>query len=133
MFSFSRFIFGLMMVCFSMFVLNAIAQTGDTSGQPTATANQSTNTMMTATTTTKMHHKRMKHMVNINAADVKVLAKVRGIGKRRAVAIVAYRTKNGSFASVEDLKNVMNAKGKPAFTSKGIMLLQKHLTVGASS
>jgi competence protein ComEA len=42
--------------------------------------------------------------VNINTADAATLAKeLTGIGKARAEAIVAYRTKNGPFKSADEL------------------------------
>ena len=47
--------------------------------------------------------------VNINTADADALGKVKGIGAKKAKEIVDYRTKNGNFKAVEDLKNV---KGK---------------------
>jgi competence protein ComEA len=50
--------------------------------------------------------------VNINSADETALAAVKGIGKKKAKAIVDYRTKNGSFKSIDDLKNVKGIKQK---------------------
>ena len=44
--------------------------------------------------------------VNINTASVKELMKLPGIGKKKAMAIVEYREKNGNFSSVEDLSKV---------------------------
>jgi len=44
--------------------------------------------------------------VNINTAGKAELMSVRGIGERRAEAIIAYRDKNGPFKSVEDLESV---------------------------
>ena len=45
--------------------------------------------------------------VNINTADVKVLAKeLDGIGPERAKAIIAFREKNGPFKTADDLKKV---------------------------
>jgi competence protein ComEA len=45
--------------------------------------------------------------VNINRADAATLASsLRGIGLRKAEAIVAYRTEHGPFKSVDDLANV---------------------------
>ncbi|MBE0485482.1 ComEA family DNA-binding protein [Marinobacter sp.] len=44
--------------------------------------------------------------ININTADVAVLASLNGIGESKAQAIVAYRDENGPFQSVEDLANV---------------------------
>lgn len=46
-------------------------------------------------------------MVNINTADAKTLAKnIKGIGDKKAKAIVAYRARHGRFKSVDDLKKV---------------------------
>ncbi len=44
--------------------------------------------------------------VNINAAGADELEKIRGVGKVLAGRIVAYRTSNGPFISVEDIKKV---------------------------
>jgi competence ComEA-like helix-hairpin-helix protein len=44
--------------------------------------------------------------VNINSADVITLQKIKGFGKKKAQAVVEYRTKNGAFSSVEDLLKV---------------------------
>ncbi|KTC76090.1 competence protein ComEA [Legionella birminghamensis] len=45
--------------------------------------------------------------VNLNRADVKVLSKsIKGIGKKRAEAIVKYRGEHGDFKRVEDLASV---------------------------
>lgn len=42
--------------------------------------------------------------VNINSADAATLAReLKGIGPTRAEAIVAYRTKNGAFRSIDEL------------------------------
>lgn len=61
--------------------------------------------------------------VNINTADAKTLAKVRGISMKRANAIVAYRTKNGNFTSTQDLVKV---KG---ISKKFLKRVEKSLTV----
>jgi competence protein ComEA len=44
--------------------------------------------------------------VNINTAGKAELMAVRGIGEKRAEAIIAYREQHGPFKSVEDLENV---------------------------
>jgi len=44
--------------------------------------------------------------VNINTANVDVLATLNGIGEKKAAEIVAYREANGKFSKVEDLLNV---------------------------
>ena len=45
--------------------------------------------------------------VDINSADAKAIAKVmKGVGIKKAKAIVAYRNKHGKFKSVEELSKV---------------------------
>lgn len=63
--------------------------------------------------------------VNINSATAEELKALPGIGPSKAAAIVAYREQNGSFKSVDDLKNV---KG----IGEGILAkLREEATVGA--
>jgi competence protein ComEA len=50
--------------------------------------------------------------VNINTADEVSLASVKGIGEKKAKAIIAYREKNGQFKSVDDLTKVKGIKEK---------------------
>ena len=50
--------------------------------------------------------------VNINTADEAALTSVKGIGKTRAKAIIAYREANGAFTSVDDLTKVKGIKAK---------------------
>ncbi len=61
--------------------------------------------------------------VNINTASVQELDAVKGIGPSKAKAIVDYRTKNGPFKSVDDLKQV---KG---FGAKSVAKLRSELSV----
>ena len=61
--------------------------------------------------------------VNLNTATAGDLDGIKGIGPSKAKAIIDYRSKNGSFKSVEDLKNV---KG---FGEKSIAKLKGELTV----
>ncbi len=49
-------------------------------------------------------------LVNINTASVSELTGVSGIGESRARAIIDYREKNGTFSSVEEIKNVDGIK-----------------------
>lgn len=44
--------------------------------------------------------------VNINKATASELETINGVGPALAEKIIAYRTANGRFATVEDLKNV---------------------------
>lgn len=50
--------------------------------------------------------------VNINTASVDELIALNGIGKVKAEAIVAYRTANGPFKTVDDLTKVKGLGGK---------------------
>ena len=108
----------------SVFAINGYAQAAaSTTTSTTATA--PANSMMKVTPATKAG----KAQVNLNTADSTALAKVKGIGPKKAQAIVAYRTKTGNFTAVDDLKNVKNAKGKAYFNAKQIKKLSKKLTV----
>lgn len=49
-------------------------------------------------------------LVDINHADISELCTITGIGEGRAKAIVAYREKQGSFTSVEQIMNVEGIK-----------------------
>jgi competence protein ComEA len=44
--------------------------------------------------------------VNINTADEAALKSLKGIGEKKAKAIIEYREKNGSFKTVDDLAKV---------------------------
>ncbi len=48
--------------------------------------------------------------VNINTADKELLCSLPGIGDTRAESIIAYRKKNGAFASIEDIMMVSGIK-----------------------
>ena len=52
--------------------------------------------------------------LNINTADAQTIvdAHIKGIGKKRAEAIVAYRQAHGPFKSIEDLKKIKGLSGK---------------------
>ena len=61
--------------------------------------------------------------VNLNTATASDLDGIKGIGPSKAKAIIDYRSKNGPFKSIDDLKNV---KG---FGEKSIAKLKGELTV----
>lgn len=65
--------------------------------------------------------------VNINTATPAELDGVKGIGPSKAQAIVDYRSKNGPFKSLDDLKNV---KG---FGEKSIAKLKGELSVSGGT
>lgn len=61
----------------------------------------------------KQHHSARSHSksdntqsVDINQADATQLATLKGIGPKKAQAIIAYRTAHGAFKTVEELANV---------------------------
>lgn len=45
-------------------------------------------------------------LVNINTAETEELTSLSGIGGAKALAVLSYRKENGSFSSIEDIKNV---------------------------
>ncbi len=45
-------------------------------------------------------------VVDINKADVETLVLLKGVGEKRAKAIVAYRELHGEFNTIDDLLNV---------------------------
>lgn len=62
-------------------------------------------------------HKTQKNQavttpIDINSSDATTLARLKGIGPKKAEAIVAYRQKNGPFKSVDDLTNVRGIGAK---------------------
>ena len=61
--------------------------------------------------------------VNINKADVKTLATLKGIGKDRAQKIVEYREKNGPFQKPEDLMKVKGIGKKIFDQNKDFILI----------
>lgn len=62
---------------------------------------------------------KTESLVNINKADVAAFDGLKGIGKKKAEAIVAYRKQNGSFKSVDDLLKVKGMSQKILDMNKG--------------
>jgi len=56
--------------------------------------------------------------VNINSADINQLSMIKGIGSKKAQAIIDYRTMNGNFTALEELTKV---KGIGKSTLKKIL------------
>lgn len=64
--------------------------------------------------------------VDINNADAETLAvELKGIGLKKAQAIVAYRNENGVFKAIEDLANVKGISHKTIEKNKENILLGK--------
>lgn len=55
-----------------------------------------------------------KDMVDLNTATVKELSSLPGIGKKRAQAIIAYRTENNRFESIDEIRTIEGI-GKKTF------------------
>ncbi len=53
--------------------------------------------------------------IDLNAATVKELSALPGVGKKKAEAIVAYRAENGEFESVDEIRKV-DGIGKKTFS-----------------
>lgn len=45
-------------------------------------------------------------VIDVNKADIETLALLKGVGEKKAQAIIAYRELHGDFNSVDDLLNV---------------------------
>ena len=64
--------------------------------------------------------------VNINTANAQALSKnIKGIGLKKAQAIVAYREKNGAFKKIEDLSKVKGIGNKLLEKNSGSLLVEK--------
>lgn len=59
--------------------------------------------------------------VNINSADAKALASLKGVGPAKAAAIIADRDANGPFASVEELDRVRGIGQKTIEINKAML------------
>jgi competence protein ComEA len=63
-------------------------------------------------------------ILNINNASIEQLEKIKGIGAKKAQAIIEYRLKNGNFTSIEDLSNVKGIGSKFINKNKALMSVQ---------
>ena len=66
--------------------------------------------------------------VNINTADAPALmAAIKGVGEKKAQAIIQYRKEHGPFKSVDELANV------PGIGEKTVAKNRNNLTIGKSA
>ena len=64
--------------------------------------------------------------VNINTADAQALSKnIKGVGLKKAQAIVAYREKHGAFENIKDLTKVKGIGSKLLEKNSGSLLVEK--------
>lgn len=85
------------------------SQTQNPAVMQQSTIQQATNTVASvpANTTQQIQQVANPNLVNINVASAaEIQDKLVGIGAKKAQAIVDYRTKNGAFSSIEQLKEV---------------------------
>ena len=59
-----------------------------------------------ATQSPKTQVEQQQALININTADVAALTQLKGVGAKKAEAIIAWRTANGKFKTVEQLMDV---------------------------
>lgn len=62
-------------------------------------------------------------MVNVNTATATQLSSIKGLGPKKAQAIIDYRQQNGSFKSVDDLNQV------PGISDKLLANIKPYVTV----
>ena len=64
--------------------------------------------------------------VNINTADAQTISEsLKGIGQKKAEAIVQYRKENGAFKSVDDLASVSGIGPKTVEINKADIMLSE--------
>ncbi|RYY74767.1 MAG: helix-hairpin-helix domain-containing protein [Gammaproteobacteria bacterium] len=103
----SAFVFAA--VAFSSSVFAADSQT-NTPAKPVAAASVAKPTASAS-----------QESVNINSADTQTLTKLKGVGAKKAEAIVAWRKANGGFKSVDQLAEVKGIGAKTVEANRKIM------------
>ena len=64
--------------------------------------------------------------VNINTANAQALSKnIKGVGQKKAEAIIAYREKHGKFKTVADLTKVKGIGKKLLLKNEGLLIVKK--------
>jgi len=61
--------------------------------------------------------------VDINHANAKELATLKGIGKKKAARIIEYRKKHGCFKNLKEFRKVKGIKKKTIKKNKGEIIL----------
>lgn len=68
---------------------------------PASAADPASTTKAASTEVAEAHAK-----ININTASAQELTKLKGVGEKKAEAIIAWRNENGNFKTLEDLMEV---------------------------
>ena len=63
-------------------------------------------------------------LVNINTASVEELTQLKGVGKKYAERIVAYREEKGAFKSPEEILNVRGIGNKILEKNKAVIVVE---------
>jgi len=69
--------------------------------------------------------------LNINTATAEQIDMLPGMSKKRAAAVVEYRTKNGNFKTLEDLMKVQGIKQKRIDKIKDYVIFEGETTLKA--
>jgi competence protein ComEA len=112
------FVFGIL--AFFMFSVNAEVVTTQSNNQKSAVISPAESASVESAAALPV-----STLLNINSADATELHKIKGISKKKAQAIVSYRTKNGPFKTVSDLAKI-KCKG---INKKWLTKTEKFLTV----
>jgi len=70
--------------------------------------------------------------ININTATAEQLEQLPGVGSKLAAEIIKYRTENGNFAAVEDIKKVDGVGDKKYNKMKDYIILEGETTIKAT-
>lgn len=72
-------------------------------------------------------------LVDVNAATAEELTALPGIGPEKAAAIVAYREKNGPFASLQDLDRVDGISAQMIELWEGLATAEESAMLGSNT
>jgi competence ComEA-like helix-hairpin-helix protein len=69
--------------------------------------------------------------ININTATAEQLAMLHGVSLKKAQMLIDYRTKNGNFKNIEDLRNVPGIKQRRIDKVKDYLIFEGETTLQA--
>jgi competence protein ComEA len=101
---------------FAALTFSSVAFAADTPAKPAATV-ATPASAKPATTASQPQ----EAAININTADAQALTKLKGIGPKKAEAIVAFRKANGAFKTVDQLADVKGIGAKTVEANRKII------------